>query len=78
MHVLARLTSALDDQHIATDAQRLGLELTPVSAYSVAQRQNGILLGFAGYSKERIAAACEMLARVMDRAAARSISGRVQ
>jgi GntR family transcriptional regulator/MocR family aminotransferase len=78
MHVLARLTSALDDQHIVTDAQRVGLELTPVSAYSVAQRQNGILLGFAGYSRERIVAACEMLARVMDRAAARPISGAAQ
>lgn len=75
MHVLARLTLPLLDQRIVAQAQRVGLELTPVSAYSVAQRQNGLLLGFTGYSSERIQAACEMLARVMDRAAADSIEG---
>jgi GntR family transcriptional regulator/MocR family aminotransferase len=70
MHVLARLTLPVADHAIAAQAQRAGIELTPVSAFSVKQRQEGLLLGFAGYPRERIALACDQLARVMDRAAA--------
>ncbi|MEW5914761.1 MAG: PLP-dependent aminotransferase family protein [Gemmatimonadota bacterium] len=73
MHVLARLTLPLRDQSIVAEAQRVGLELAAVSAYGVAQRQNGLLLGFTGYSNERIVAACDTLARVMDHAARAAI-----
>jgi len=69
MHVVARLTLPVADHHIVAQAQQAGIELTPVSAYSVKHRQEGLLLGFTGYSSQRIAMACEQLARVMDRAA---------
>ncbi len=70
MHVLARLTVPVADHAIVADAQSAGLELAPVSAYSVSHRQQGLLLGFAGFTSERIAIACDQLARVMERAAA--------
>ena len=72
MHVLARLTLSVPDHTIVADAQSAGLEIVPVSAYSVKQRQDGLLLGFAGFPEERIAIACDQLARVMDRAYAMS------
>ncbi|MGQ0640206.1 MAG: MocR-like pyridoxine biosynthesis transcription factor PdxR [Gemmatimonadaceae bacterium] len=70
MHVVARLTLPVADQTIVAEAQRAGIELTAVSAYSVKHRQEGLLLGFAGYPSDRIAVACDQLARVMDRAGA--------
>ncbi|MGH7713577.1 MAG: PLP-dependent aminotransferase family protein, partial [Gemmatimonadaceae bacterium] len=70
MHVLARLTVPVPDHAIVTQAQGAGVELVPVSAYSLRQRQEGLLLGFAGFPTERIAIACDQLARVLDRAVA--------
>ncbi len=72
MHVLARLTVPIPDHSIAADAMNVGVELAPVSAYTVAHRQQGLLLGFAGFTAERIAGACDQLARVIERAAAAS------
>lgn len=69
MHVLARLTVSVADHAIVADAQSAGLELAPVSAYTVNDKQQGLLLGFAGFAPDRIATACDQLARVMDRAA---------
>ena len=70
MHVLARLTVPVADHVIVADALSAGLELAPVSAFTVTQGQQGLLLGFAGFASERIATACDQLARVLDRAAA--------
>jgi GntR family transcriptional regulator/MocR family aminotransferase len=70
MHVLARLTIPVRDYSVVAEGQRAGLELAPVSAYTVSHGQQGLLLGFAGYSSARIAIACEQLSRVMDHAAA--------
>jgi GntR family transcriptional regulator/MocR family aminotransferase len=70
MHVLARLTVPVSDQLIVAEAQGAGVELAPVSAYSVRHKQEGLLLGFAGFSKDKIDVACSQLARVMDNAAA--------
>lgn len=70
MHVLARLTVPIADHVVVADAQSAGVELAPVSAYTVTAGQQGLLLGFAGFTSERIATACDQLARVMDRAAA--------
>ena len=67
--MVARLTVPLADQAIVAAARGAGLELAPVSAHSLVQRQQGLLLGFAGFSAERITRGCEQLARVMERAA---------
>ncbi|HJU74126.1 MAG TPA: PLP-dependent aminotransferase family protein [Gemmatimonadaceae bacterium] len=69
MHVVARLTAPLADQTIVAAARSVGLELAPVSAHSLVQKQQGLLLGFAGFSADRITRGCEQLARVMDRVA---------
>jgi GntR family transcriptional regulator / MocR family aminotransferase len=71
MHVLARLTVPVPDHSIAADAMSLGIELSPVSAYTVRHPQQGLLLGFAGFTTERLAAACDQLGRVIERAAGR-------
>lgn len=72
MHVLARLTVPLADHSIAADAMSVGVELSPVSAYTVSHQQQGLLLGFAGFPTERITSACDQLARVIERATAAS------
>jgi GntR family transcriptional regulator/MocR family aminotransferase len=76
MHVLARLTVPLADHSIAADAMSAGVELSAVSAYTVTHRQQGLLLGFAGFTSERLAEACDQLARVIERAS--SAARRVQ
>lgn len=70
MHVLARLTVPIADHAVAAAALSDGIEISPVSAYTVRHRQQGLLLGFAGFTSERIAGACDRLARVIERAAA--------
>lgn len=69
MHVLARLTVPVADHSIAGAALNAGVEIAPVSAYTLTHRQQGLLLGFAGFTIERIAGACDRLARVIGQAA---------
>jgi GntR family transcriptional regulator/MocR family aminotransferase len=75
MHVVARLTLPVRDQEIAQAALRAGVELTPVSAYSLTCGQQGLLLGFAGFPAAQLTAACDRLARVLDSAATSARSG---
>lgn len=77
MHLCARLTRQArrlgDDTMLSRLARRAGITASPLSPfYRSAPAQQGLLLGFAGFTGEEIAVACASLAQVFIAAGSRS------
>ncbi len=64
MHLVARLPAERRDVEISTKLTSLGLRVPALSRhYLSANKQQGLLLGFAGTSQEDIVGACKLLSR---------------
>lgn len=66
MHLIGWLRDGLDDRAVALKGREIGLDLTPLSSYSVTKRQPpGLVLGYTGFNEREIAEAVEKLRSVL-------------
>jgi GntR family transcriptional regulator/MocR family aminotransferase len=65
MNLAALIRSSLDDQRLSDDFRLKGLDIPPLSRYSIACRNPGFLFGFTAFEPRAIARAVEQMATVM-------------
>lgn len=66
MHLLIRLAADLPDKDICLESHKQGLGCQPLSRYCTGtQAQNGLLLGFCGFSSDEIEDAISRLATIV-------------
>lgn len=67
MHLIGWLREGLDDQIISSMGSEYGLNLTPLSSYSVTKQQApGLVLGYTGFNESEIADAIGKLKTVLE------------
>jgi GntR family transcriptional regulator/MocR family aminotransferase len=62
IHLLVGLPQGVDDVALAAEAQRSGIELSPLSPHYSSTPAPGILLGFGAMHEEQLAAGVRLLA----------------
>ena len=66
MHLIGRLPEGMDDRAASSAASAAGVEVTPLSAYSIEPQQRGALrLGYTGYTPREILHATRKLATAL-------------
>ena len=66
MQLLARLPAGYDDQAIAEAAGREGVVTSALSAhYAQGEAQNGLLLGFCGFTSAEIEANISIIEKII-------------
>jgi DNA-binding transcriptional MocR family regulator len=60
------IRKSLNDQQLSDDFRANGLDIAPLSRYSIAQRDPGFLFGFTAFEPRAITRAVEQMAAVMD------------
>ncbi len=67
MHLIGWLRDGLDDRVVASKGRDIGLNLTPLSSYSVAkQLPPGLVLGYTGFNEREIAEGVGKLKKVLE------------
>jgi GntR family transcriptional regulator/MocR family aminotransferase len=62
MHVVASLSSAIDDRAAAISAAKMGVSSLPMSlCYVGRKRSSGLILGFGAYTPDQIKEGCRRL-----------------
>jgi GntR family transcriptional regulator/MocR family aminotransferase len=66
LHLIGWLTPPLDDVKVAEAARQRGLEITPISRYSIeSPDRGGLMLGFGAIQPQQIRDGVRVLARVL-------------
>jgi GntR family transcriptional regulator / MocR family aminotransferase len=65
IHLLASLPEGVDDVGIATEAQRRGIALTPLSPHFQSMPQPGLLLGFGALDEAHLVEGVRLLAPII-------------
>jgi GntR family transcriptional regulator/MocR family aminotransferase len=69
-HLIAWLPAHIDDRIAAQRALDHGIEITPISKFSIAPlKRGGLMLGYAGASSEEPRAGVQILAHALTRVA---------
>lgn len=76
IHLLAGLPTGVDDVALAVEAERTGIEFTPLSPHYGALPRPGMLLGFGAMPEEQLAEGIRMLEPIVRAAARASLSSR--
>jgi GntR family transcriptional regulator / MocR family aminotransferase len=77
IHLLARLPDGADDVALAHNAEKLGIEFTPLSPhYYSTQPRQGMLLGFGALPEQQLAKGIRLLAPLVRAAVANTANSR--
>ncbi|HET6207209.1 MAG TPA: hypothetical protein VFD98_10395, partial [Terracidiphilus sp.] len=66
MNLAALIRSSLDDYRLSEEFRSSGLDIPPLSRYSIRHAHPGFLLGFTAFEPRAIARAVERMAAVME------------
>ena len=65
MHLLHELDLGGDDQSLSARAQQAGIQLAPLSRYTIASKRRGWLFGYAGYDTAALRKAATKLGQLL-------------
>lgn len=65
MHLLHELPEGRDDQTLSARAHEAGIQLAPLSRYTITSKRRGWLFGYAGYDTAALRAAASKLGKLL-------------